>query len=148
MFANYIIGQTLFRVGRFREAVPFFTSAAEIASAVYPSGHRYTGDSWQYVGRARLLADDAPGAVEALRVASAEYDRVDGLSDEHRALLHYWRGRAYVRVGSWSEAIRHLREAQALWAGSSGARPPEADSVAAVLAVAYDAIGRPPLTGR
>jgi serine/threonine-protein kinase len=149
LFANYIIGQTLYEARRFAEAVPYFVTAAEIASAVYPNGHRYTGDSWQYAGRARFEANDAAGAVESLRRAAVEYDRLgNGMTESDRALLHYWRGRAYARVGNWTESIHHLREAETLWDGNPGNRPQEADSIPAVLAAAYAAIGRPVSAGR
>src|SRR5690606_32908857 len=105
MLANYIIGQTLLKAQRFSEAIPYFIAAAEIASAVYPDGHRYTADSWQYVGRARLLAHDGPGAIQAFGNAAAEYDRLGGISDTDRGLFLYWRGRAQMQVGNWSTAI-------------------------------------------
>src|SRR5690606_8489840 len=148
MLANYIIGQTLLKAQRFSEAIPYFIAAAEIASAVYPDGHRYTADSWQYVGRARLLAHDGPGAIEAFGNAAAEYDRLGGISDTDRGLFLYWRGRAQMQVGNWSTAIQHLRQADSLWASNPASRPPEADSVSAVLAAAHQANGRPSPVGR
>jgi tetratricopeptide (TPR) repeat protein len=143
-YAHFFLGLVQHARRRYGDAAENFSRAGETASAVYPTGNRNIGNAFHHLGLSLYADGDRSGAIEALRRAASEHDRAQraGAGEGPPPLLDYYLGRLLVEERALRDGLRHLRSADAAWQRGEDLPRPEADTVGALIARAYEQLGQ------